>query len=110
MGARQNQLLATDQRQDDREVEKIDRNTGRERRSVVAEMVVEDSGEPTAGRHPTTAAQEQRRYAPGRLVERKQLLSGKDRRRDHAAETQTEGRRNGEQPDFVLREQEGAHR
>src|ERR1043166_522958 len=54
--ARQNQTLTAHQRQDDREVEKIDGNTGRKGRSVLTEMIIQDPREPAAGRHPAATA------------------------------------------------------
>jgi hypothetical protein len=64
------------QRGDDQEIEKIGHEPSSESRRILAEMIVEDAGEPSSDRHAPAAAQQQCRHAPIGLLDGKELARG----------------------------------
>src|SRR5437667_12329344 len=63
-------LATQHQRSDGGEIEQVEADAGRESRCVVAVVIVNDAGEPGAGRHTAAAEKKQRRHPPARLARR----------------------------------------
>src|SRR6266700_7415172 len=64
------ELATQHQRSDGGEIEQVEADAGRESRCVVAIVIVDDAGEPGAGRHAAAAEKQQRRHPPARLARR----------------------------------------
>ena len=77
---------------------------------VEAGVVVDQPGEPAAGRHPRAAEHQQGGHPPCRLRGREQLADRNDIGWNDAAEAEAEYRRHGKQAGFVLGQQKPYHR
>ena len=105
---RQPARLARHQQADDREVEDVGADAGRERRRVGAEKVVEIARQPAAKRHAEGRAHQNGRHAPIGFAGREQVADGQRVGGNEGAEAEAEGAGHKKQPGLGLCEQEAA--
>ena len=93
---------------DDHKIDHVDAQAGGKGRRVIAEIVIQNAGDPAARRHPGTAAQQQRRHAPIGFADRKQFARRQYIGGNKTAEAEAEQRGDRKQAEFVLRQKNSA--
>src|SRR5262249_52123440 len=103
-------LATQHQRSDGGEIEQIEDDARRESRSVVAEVIIKNTGKPGAGRHAAAAEKKQGGHSPARFTRREIFADRQHIGGDERTEADPEGASDREQPGLVLRQQEPGHR